>query len=327
MKNKLYIRIKRILLNKKIVAFLICILIASFLWIINALNRTYTKTIAVPVKFINLPKNKALSSELPKFIQADVKASGAKLLFIDFKKHEKEIIIDLNNLSSKQLKLNNLAINTALSIGNLSKLFNTEIELIKVKPDSIYFSFGRSYQKIVPVIADLQIDFDTLYNYGDKVKISPSSLILYGDSLLLSSIDEVKTEKIILNNLNKTINQKATIVLPEEFEERIGISQKEVSLDINVDKFTELNLDVPVETINVPKGFELKTFPDKINIHIKVGLLEYDSLRTEQFRVIVDYKEIVKNKNKLPIKIDLQPDNIKIIKIIPQKVEFLIKKQ
>jgi hypothetical protein len=327
LKNKLYIRIKRILLNKKIVAFLICIVIASFLWIINALNRTYTKTIAVPLKFINLPKNKALSSELPKYIQADVKASGAKLLFIDFKKNEKEIIIDLNNLSSKQLKLNNLSINTALSIGNLSKLFNTEIELIKVKPDSIYFSFGRSYQKIVPVIADLQIDFDTLYNYGDKVKISPSSLTLFGDSLLLSSIDEVKTEKIVLNNLNKTINQKATIVLPEEFEERIGISQKEVNLDINVDKFTELNLDVPIETIKVPKGYELKTFPDKINLHIKVGLLEYDSLRPEQFRVLVDYSDIPKNKNKLPVKIDQQTDNVKIIKIIPQKVEYLIKKQ
>jgi hypothetical protein len=179
----------------------------------------------------------------------------------------------------------------------------------------------------VPVIADLQIDFDTLYNYGNKVKISPSSLTLYGDSILLSSIDEVKTEKIVLNNLNKTINQKATIILPEELEERIGISQKEVNLDINVDKFTELNLDVPIETIKVPKGFELKTFPDKINLHIKVGLLEYDSLRPEQFRVIVDYADISKNKNKLPIKIDQQPDNVKIIKIIPQKVEFLIKKQ
>jgi hypothetical protein len=327
LKNKLYIKVNRILLNKKIVAFLICILIASFLWIVNALNRTYTKTIAVPLKFINLPKNKALSSELPKFIQADVKASGAKLLFIDFKKNENEIIIDFNNFSSKKIHSNNLAINTALSIGNLSKLFNTEVELIKVKPDSIYFSFGKAYQKIVPVISDLQIDFDTLYNYGDKVKISPSSITLYGDSLLLSSIDEVKTEKIILNNLNKTIKQKATIVLPEEFEERIGISQKEVNLDINVDKFTELNLDVPVETINVPKGFELKTFPDKIKLQIKVGLLEYDSLRPEQFRVIVNYADITKNKNKLPVKIDQQPENIKIIKIIPQKVEFLIKKQ
>ena len=116
-------------------AFLVCLLIATFLWLINALNRNYTKTIAIPVKFINLPKNKSLSSELPREIQADIKASGAKLFFIDFKKNEHEVVIDLNNFIKGQNQSKTLAINTALSIGNLSRLFNTEIELIKVKPE------------------------------------------------------------------------------------------------------------------------------------------------------------------------------------------------
>lgn len=326
MKNKLYLKIKRILLNKKIVAFLVCLLIATFLWLINALNRNYTKTIAIPVKFVNLPKNKSLSSDLPKEIQADIKASGAKLFFIDFNKKENEIVIDLNNFIKSQNQSKSLAINTALSIGNLSRLFNTEIELIKVKPDSIYFSFGKAYKKVVPVIPDLQIDFDTLYNYGDKVKIYPSSVTLFGDSLLLSNVDEIKTEKIVLNNLNKTINQKAVLILPEGLEERIGISSNDVNLIINVDKFTQLNLEVPIEVIGVPANQELKTFPNKTTLHIKVGLLEYDSLQPNQFRVLVDYKDIQKNKHKLPLKIDQQPENISIIKIIPDKVEYLIKK-
>ena len=83
MKNKLFQTIRRIFFSKKVGIFAICISIASFLWIINALNRTYTKTIAVPIKYINLPKNKVLSTELPKVIQAEIKATGAKLLFID----------------------------------------------------------------------------------------------------------------------------------------------------------------------------------------------------------------------------------------------------
>jgi YbbR domain-containing protein len=325
-KNKLYLKIKRILLNKKIVAFLVCLLIATFLWLINALNRNYTKTIAIPVKFINLPKNKSLSSELPREIQADIKASGAKLFFIDFKKNEHEVVIDLNNFIKGQNQSKTLAINTALSIGNLSRLFNTEIELIKVKPDSIYFSFGKAYKKVVPVIPDLQIDFDTLYNYGDKVKIYPSSVTLFGDSILLNTIDDIKTEKIILNNLNKTINQKASLFLPEELEERIGISNDEVNLTINVDKFTQLNLEVPIDVIGLPSQYQLKTFPNKTTVQIKIGLLEYDSLQSGQFKLVVDYKDIQKNKHKLPIKIEQQPDNVNIIKIIPDKVEYLIKK-
>ena len=327
MKNKLYIKIKRILLNKKIVAFLVCLFIATFLWLINALNRNYTKTVAIPVRFINLPKNKSLSSELPKEIQADIKASGAKLFFIDFKKHENEIVIDLNNYIKNQNQSKSLAINTALSIGNLSRLFNTEIELIKVKPDSIYFSFGKAYKKVVPVVPDLQVDFDTLYNYGDKVKIYPSSVTLFGDSLLLNAIDEIRTEKIILNNLNKTINQKALLILPEELEERVGLSSNEVNLSINVDKFTQLNLEVPIDIVGVPSQLDLKTFPNKTTLQIKVGLLEYDSLQASQFKLVVDYKDIQKNKHKLPVKIEQQPDNVNIIKIIPDKVEYLIKKQ
>lgn len=326
MKNKLYIKIKRILLNKKIVAFLVCLLIATFLWLINALNRTYTKTIAIPVKFINLPKNKSLSSELPKEIQADIKASGAKLFFIDFKKHENEIVIDLNNFNKIQSQSKSLAINTALSIGNLSRLFNTEIELIKVKPDSIYFSFGKAFKKVVPVVPDLQIDFDTLYNYGDKVKIYPSSITLFGDSALLKNVDEIRTEKIVLNNLNKTISQKALLILPEDLEERVGISVNEVNLTVNVDKFTQLNLEVPVDVIGVPAQLDLKTFPNKVMLQIKVGLLEYDSLQASQFKIIVDYKDTQKNKHKLPLKIEQQPDNSSVVKIIPDKVEYLLKK-
>ncbi len=71
----------------------------------------------------------------------------------------------------------------------------------------------------------------------------------------------------------------------------------------------------------------MKTFPNKTTLQIKVGLLEYDSLQASQFKLVVDYKDIQKNKHKLPVKIEQQPDNVNIIKIIPDKVEYLIKKQ
>lgn len=326
MKNKLFQSIRRIFFSKKVGVFAIRLCIASFLWVINALNRTYTKTIAVPIKYINLPKNKVLSTELPKVIQVDVKATGAKLLFIDYNKNSNEIIIDAGPSIRKNKNKQIVAINTALSIGNLSKLFNTEIELMKVKPDSIYFSFGKSYQKIVPVKPTLLIDFDPLYNYADKVKITPSFVTLYGDSNLISSIDSVNTEKIVLNNLNNTISQKAKIDLPEEIVQRVGLSISEVQLDINVDKFTETQLEIPIETIGVPSNMQLKTFPDKITITVTIGLKEFETLKASQFKAIVDYKNIQNNKSKLPVEIKTTLDNVKITKVSPEKVEFLLKK-
>ena len=327
MENKLFQSIQKIFFSKQIGTFLICLLIASFLWLINALNRTYTKTIAVPVKFINLPKNKVLSSELPKVIQADIKATGAKLLFIDFNKQTTEIIIDIAPSINKFNYFKPIAINTALTIGNLSRLFNTEIELLKVKPDSIYINFGKSFQKIVPVKPTLVIGFDPLYNYADKVKITPAFITLYGDSNLISHIDSVTTEKIMLNNLNSNILQPAKINLPEEFIQRVNLSTNEVQLSINVDKFTETQIDVPIEAHHLPKNMQLKTFPDKVTLTLKVGLQSFDSLKTTQFTALVDVSGDLENKLKLPVSISRFPDNIKIIKISPEKVEYILKKQ
>lgn len=327
MKNKLFQSIKKIFFSKKVGVFVICLLIASFLWVINALNRNYTKTIAIPVKFINLPKNKVLSAELPRVIQADIKATGAKLLFIDFNKQSTEIVIDVAPSINKFKNLRTVAINTALNIGNLSKLFNTEIELIKVKPDSIYFSFGKSFQKIVPVKPRLLIDFDPLYNYADKVKITPAFVTLYGDSSLISAMDSVNTEKIVLNNLNNTISQKAKIDLPEELVQRVGISHNEVQLDINVDKFTETKIEVPIEAVGLPKGIQLKTFPDKVTLTVRVPLQGFETLKPFQFTAVVDYKNSASNKTKLPITVSKYPETVKITKVSPEKVEYILKKQ
>lgn len=273
-----------------------------------------------------MPKNKILSVELPKFIQAEVKTTGAKLMFIGFNQSKNEIIIDASTVLNKKKNQQNVAINTALTVGSFTKILNTEVELVKVKPDSIYFSFGKSYQKVVPVKPTLLINFDPFYNYTNKVKITPSFVTLFGDSTLLSSIDSLNTDKIVLNDFNNTISQTAKLNIPEELVQRIGVSTDEVLLEINVDKFTEKNLEVPVETINVPANFQLKTFPDKVSLKLQVPMSEFEKLNPSLFKVVVDFKDSQVNKNKLKVSVVKSPDNIKITKISPEKVEYLLRK-
>lgn len=326
MDNKLYKNLKRVILNKKVATFFICLCISSFLWLINALNRNYTKTISIPVRYINLPKNKILSVELPKFIQAEVKTTGAKLMFIGFNQSKNEIIIDASAVLNKNKNLRTVAINTALTVGSFAKILNTEVELIKVKPDSIYFSFGKSYQKVVPVRPTILINFDPFYNYTNKVKITPSFVTLFGDSTVLSSIDSINTEKIVLNDFNSNISQKAKLNIPEELTQRVGLSSDEVLLEINVDKFTEKIVEVPLEAINVPANFQLRTFPDKVTLKLQVPMSEFEKLNPSLFKVVVDYKDSQSNKNKLKVSVIKAPANIKITKISPEKVEYLLRK-
>ena len=80
---------------------------------------------------------------------ADIKTSGAKLLMLLVKKSIAEITIDVSAVTNKKSLSGNTAINTVAFIGNLSKLLNTDVDLIKVKPDSIHFIFGKTFTKKV----------------------------------------------------------------------------------------------------------------------------------------------------------------------------------
>ncbi|MDP2387891.1 MAG: hypothetical protein Q8M29_16075 [Bacteroidota bacterium] len=247
-------------------------------------------------------------------------------MFIKLNLSKTEIEIDVSKFLNKKNSQRTVAINTALAAGSFSKILNTEVELIKVKPDSIYFSFGKSYQKVVPVKPTILINFDPFYNYTNKVKITPSFVTLFGDSTLLSSIDSINTEKIVLNDFNSNISQKAKLNIPEELTQRVGLSADEVLLEINVDKFTEKIIEVPLETVNVPANFQLKTFPDRITLKLQVPMSEFEKLNPSLFKVVVDYKGNQSSKNKLKVEIVKAPANVKITKISPEKVEYLLRK-
>lgn len=299
-------------------------MISSFLWLVNALNRNYTKIEQIPIKYINLPANKIRAVDLPKFMVTEIKTSGAKMFYINFTRGQRFIEVDASRSQVKRPNQFIYALNTLGSSANLSKFFNTEVEAISVKPDSIYFSFGKSYKKVVPVKPSLMINFDPFYNYKNKVRITPSSVTLFGDSSLIAEIDSVMTEKIVLNDFNSNITQKAKIELPEKYINRIGLSVESVDLSINIDKYTEANITLSIQAKNLPEGYKLKSFPDKVSITYQVPMNEYETINEKMFEVSVDLSK--GNKTKLKVDAKCLNPNVKITKISPEKVEYILRK-
>lgn len=305
--------------------FLACLAVSALLWLINALNRNYNRTLAIPVKFTNLPQNKVPQRELPKFIMAEVRTSGAKLVKLLIKRDLEEITIDVAEaLRKKNQKLS--AIHTYSAVGNLSRHLNTEVEVIKVKPDSIYFFYGKNYQKSIPIKAKLDVDYDPLYKESGRVSINPAFVMVQGDSEAVMRIDTLLTERIVLNKLNKDVNQKARILLPEELAERISLSSDEVNISVKVDKFTEAELEVPVTALNLQDGDKLKTFPDKIRIRYQVPFKDFETVKPNLFKAIVNPYQLPNGAATLKVEIIQQPANVKITRVLPEKVEYILRR-
>lgn len=323
MKNKLFQYIRKAFFTQKVITFLICVLIASFLWLFNSLNRNYNLTIDVPIQFSNIPKGKYLSSPLPKKINIEIKTSGVKYLFLQFKNNLEPISVDLSNFFSARKGKEQFSLSTSSTIGNLSKLLNTEIEIVKISPDSLYFNFGKTYKKVLPVKAKLFINFDPLTNYQDKIKINPAFVTLYGDSMILNTIDSISTEKIVLNKLNQNIKQSLKLVLPSNLENRASLSVENVLVEVEIDKLTESNVVVPVKVVNVPENMIVKTFPDQVKIKYQVGMNDFEKIDANLFLLTADFRNHKEGNPQLKIELQKAPENIKILQLSHQKVEFI----
>ena len=67
-------------LDQRILAYLVCILIASMLWFLNALNKEYVTEISYPVRYTSVPDSYYLTGNLPSEIVLNVTAKGFNLL-------------------------------------------------------------------------------------------------------------------------------------------------------------------------------------------------------------------------------------------------------
>ena len=182
-------RIRRLLISKKVITFLICLSIASLLWVVHALNINYKYIVTVPVAFLNLPSNKLIVGELPESLNVEIKASGLKLLFISLKKTIGEVVIDFNSL-----KTNSKSNAYAISNGNfnLRNALNFDVEIIKIRPDTLFFSAYKGTSKLLPVKANLKVSCLPGYSVISKPSIIPAYVTVTGDSLDLKKIDTAK---------------------------------------------------------------------------------------------------------------------------------------
>lgn len=313
-------RIRRLLLSKKVGTFLICLSIASLLWVVHALNRNYEYTLKVPVSFLNLPSNKLIVGELPEFLDVEIKASGLKLIFISLKKSINEVVVDFNLLK-------NNAKSQAYSIRNgnfnLQSSINFDVEILKIRPDTLFFSLNKANSKLLPVKANLNVNCNPGYSVISKINITPAYVTVTGDSIDLKRMDTVYTYFLNLKNIHQ--NFSAAVPLKKPFTS-INYNVKDVQLSFNVDKLTEATIKVPIHVINNPRNETIKLLPSFVSVKYLVAMNEYENINSNSFKAVVNYDHIKEKRKDLQVDILRSPSEVKILKIIPSTISYLIYK-
>ncbi|NJO90025.1 MAG: hypothetical protein HC831_14565 [Chloroflexia bacterium] len=157
----------------------------------------------------------------------------------------------------------------------------------------------------------------------ESIIINPDTIKIRGVKSSLDTIRFVLTDSLRLNEVGDSVNVMANLAkLPG-----IELTPQMVNCIIPVEKFTELNFNLPIKSVNVPKGYSVKLFPSTAKITCNVGFSKYQSVYREQFSLIADMTGFEKNAgSRLRIRLSSKPEYISNIRIHPQSIDYIIEK-
>lgn len=289
-----------------------------------SLSKEYTISVSFPVKYTNLPADKLIVNQLPEIIDVEISSSGFHLLLYKIKQKKETIMLDINDAKSTRVK-NNYFIDCNNHLDKVTSQFSSAIEVVHIKPDTIFINYNKKISKTVPVKVNVNIEFAEQYQQTDSIQIEPKTIEVMGTKEALASISFVETALTNLKNVDKTILMDLKLVKTPVMKQ-VEFSQNSVKAKINVTKFTETLIELPVEVENLPSGLNLKTFPDKISVKYQVAYNDYGKINPSDFKIAVDYSKIEQGSNKLKVQVIKFPANVRSVKLSNEKVEYIIRK-
>jgi hypothetical protein len=131
----------------------------------------------------------------------------------------------------------------------------------------------------------------------------------------------VQTQKINLNELDSSVKIKVAL-FKGPLSRLIKYSPDSVTIQMDIAKVTEASYVVPVSILG--NGENVKIFPDKVEIICRVPLSEYPHIVKSDFAAEVEYRPGLKKGNKLVVRLTKKPEHVRVLKIVPEEVEFII---
>lgn len=309
-------------IKRNVVTYGICVIIATILWFLNALNKEYTTEITYPVKYTDFPKGKLLVSEPPKEMTLTIKAHGFALLRYSISTSFLPIVLNVNSLIDRQDVLEYNVVTSELK-DRIGTQLNSDIQLSSIKPEIITFKFSRFESKKVPVTPRVDYTLKRQYMLKNDISVTPDSVDISGPASILDTLQTVYTTPIKLKELSKDVTKTVS------FEEIYGtqFNENDAKVKIEVERFTESKKTVPLVVKNLPDSLLIRLFPPSIDVTFDVGLSRYEVISDTSFSFSVDYEQIKDNPAALNIILEKQPGHIKDLIFTPETVEYLIEKK
>jgi len=305
--------------RKRFLVFIACLLLAVAGWLFLSLNNKYVYTAKTVLVYRNFPQKKAFHPLQSDTVDLQVEGTGWQLLFARLRVNPQSISISLDKLNNRDYIL------FSEQLYNVNKQLETSQKIISVRPDTLYFDFSKRTVKKVPVKLITNFSYTQQYGVSDDIEITPNYVTVSGPQQDIEQIREWKTDTLSLQQIQNTTVTR--VAMTQNRLKNVNIFPASVEVKVPVDEFTEKTIEVPLKVLNNSEYYTIKLYPKKVKVTFLVALSSYQQVNEDFIEAAVDVNEWKQLKhNRLSVKLTRFPDYCKLVKTVPEKIDFIIEK-
>lgn len=312
-------KLKSFFLSKDILSFLLFLAFSAAMWFVHALDKERETLIEIPVRVVGVPPNIQIISNVPEFIEVDVRDKGMNLLAYS---HAKKIPLTID-VSRAFNQKGEFLISSDVLRSRLDHYLQPTTSVIEIHPDTILIQYEKQSLAVLPVKLVADIEPAHQHVISDTSKVEPSTVTVYGPKKEVEALRFVPTERLVLKDVADTVS----VVCRLNPIRHIRFSPNKVKVTIFAEQFTEKKIQIPVQSINCPPGLIIRTFPATVSVVYTLGLSHFNSNQLPDIKVYIDYNDVRDNQlSRQKLKIINSTPYISNVRIDPQDVEFLLER-
>ena len=304
--------------KRSVFTFLIFLVISTAAWFLVKLSEDYVTQTTFRVLMEEAPADKWVSSD-EQSVKMSLNIDGFHTLrYKMIREPNRFVTIPLNEVPYRLENGNTYSFSSQYVAEKVAERLGITASDITMNDAKVYFTMDALKSKVVPVVFQSNITTARQYDVYGIPMLDPSSVTIFGPQEVIDSIKMVRTELLSRENVNQSFSATVPLNL---LDGQIHSDVKEVKADVQVEKFTEMDVEVPIK---VADSLKMRFFPETMSVKCLVAMRDYASITPESFSVAVNPQQMQAMQPLLDVHLASWPPTVQILSTRPDKVEYLI---
>jgi hypothetical protein len=310
-------------LNQRKVKVFSLFLLCSFLaWFLSNLSESYESRADFTINYRNLPDTLLLGKNSENTLEAKLRTSGFQFLYFNFFK--KRVDLDVSQVTHQN---GNYVLTEATLKKQIEQQLSQNISLMDLGRDQLKVDLYQVVSREVPIKADVSLQFEQNYILDGALEITPNHVVVKGPGNEVDTLKSIVTGPLQLANLSADFSREVPLIFPKGLDNTI-FSNGRVNVSGKVVRFSEKVFQVPVQVVNLPEGYQVKTFPNVVTVLCKATVDRLKELSLNDFGVAADYGQLNgTDKNTLFLRLSKSPENVYDVKLQEPSVNFVLEQE